>query len=108
MCLGDGVERQRSDAADLIEEGVSRLNTCVYKNWREKFVYTKNGKKHFVFNTPPGAKWASAEAQFIPNFSLHTKFFIGGPFEAKFSIAHHFCQADDDHDDSGGRLQRGC
>ena len=30
--------------------------------------------------------WASAEAQFIPNFSLHTKFFIGGPFEAKFSI----------------------
>ena len=73
MCLGDGVERQRSDAADLIEEGVSRLNTCVYKNWREKFVYTKNGKKHFVFNTPPGAKWASAEAQFIPNFSLHTR-----------------------------------
>ena len=60
----------------------------------------------------PVPNWASAEAQFIPNFSLHTKFFIGGPFggpfEAKFSIAHHFCQADDDHDDSGGRLQRGC
>ena len=56
----------------------------------------------------PVPNWASAEAQFIPNFSLHTKFFIGGPFEAKISIAHHFCQADDDHDDSGGRLQRGC
>ena len=33
----------------------------------------------------PVPNWASAEAQFIPNFSLHTKFFIGGPFEAKFS-----------------------
>ena len=38
----------------------------------------------------PVQNWASAEAQFIPNFSLHTKFFIGGPFEAKFSIAQKF------------------
>ena len=33
----------------------------------------------------PVPNWASAEAQFIPNFSLHTKFSIGGPFEVKFS-----------------------
>ena len=46
----------------------------------------------------PVPNWASAEAQFIPNFSLHTKFFIGGPFGgpfevkfSKFSISHHFC-----------------
>ena len=27
---------------------------------------------------------ASAEAQFSPNFSLHTKFLIGGPFDGPF------------------------
>ena len=32
----------------------------------------------------PVPNWASAEAQFIPNFSLHTKFFIGGPFGGPF------------------------
>ena len=54
--------------------------------------------------------WASAEAQFIPNFSLHTKFFIGGPFEAKFFKSKFFIAwtFDDDDDDSGGRKQRGC
>ena len=34
----------------------------------------------------PVPNWASAEAQFIPNFSLYTKFFIGGPFEAQIMI----------------------
>ena len=47
---------------------------------------------HLIPLTVPN--WAYAEAQFIPNFSLHTKFFIGGPFggpfEAKFSIAQKF------------------
>jgi len=50
VCLGDGVERQRSDAADLIEEGVARALSALksvglaYPGLRQDRVWIHNGQ----------------------------------------------------------------
>ena len=54
------------------------LTTAGLKNWRDPFSEHITKKECFlsVIIPLPVPNWASAEAQFIPNFSFHTKLFL--------------------------------